>query len=170
MFNIQSSLLGTGWYDTCAAPTIEYAKGGEKLKEAFSVNGAGSFYLIKPDKSWEGAFLSHYAKSVAFEDVFDSAMAQVSVHELKESNLLKRKSINLTVASKKVSFLSPQTGNYSASIFSLLGKKIKELPAKVCKKGMNANLISTNELSKGSYIFKIKINHHVYNRKVILNE
>lgn len=172
MFNIQSSLLGTGWYDTCASPTIEYAKGGEDLKEAFSISGAGSFYLVKPDKSWEGATLSHYGHAVAFEDVFDEAnipIDMVGMQEHKTPNLKSAKLNKITKAKGKISFISPSEGFFSLSIFSLAGQKIKKFPLNVSTKGVKIDLISTKELSSGSYLFTVHNKQNTFTSKIIIN-
>lgn len=172
MFNTDTSPLGTGWYDTCAAPVIEYTKGGEELRSAFSAFAAGNFYLVKPDKTWEGACLSHYEKEVAFEDVFDAAKIPIDIVDINKVNFSNsgNNNISLTNVNGRISFISPQTGNYSLSVFSLLGQKLQEFQSDFSTKGTKVDILPTESLSNGSYIFRIDIDQNTYTNKIILNQ
>lgn len=140
MCNINSALLGSGWYDACEAPTVEYAYGGKELSEDLSIESVMGCYLIKPDKSYEGALLSHYGKDISFEDIFDAEnipIEQTDISNYKVTKLFNNNSLNIFKNNGQISFVSPQNGNYSVSIFSIYGQKIKENRSNTCTKGKN---------------------------------
>lgn len=169
MANMNSSLLGSGWYDAFDGETIENGVGGEDLKNEFGIGGAGIIFMIRPDKSYTGAFLSHYGNDVKFEDIFDAEEIPIDdtpiVEPVKGNNSF---SLDITQGNGKLSLTPPMSGAGMVSIFTTSGRKIAEKSVNLTK-GSNISILSTDGLSSGTYLFNVSIGNTSYNKRVIIS-
>lgn len=70
--------------------------------------------------------------------------------------------------STTIEFVIPQTGFVNLSVFNLLGDKVAELVNEIMANGNHTVTFDANELSSGTYIYRLSMNGNVTSKKMTL--
>lgn len=70
--------------------------------------------------------------------------------------------------STSIEFVLAQAGSVNLSVFNLLGEKVAELVNEVKDSGNHTLTFNANELSSGTYIYRLSVNGNVISKKMTL--